>query len=485
VTSTLAAATEALHRYYRFAGFRPLQARVILGALDGRDVLAVLPTGAGKSICFQIPALLTPGLTVVISPLISLMEDQVTAARSRGIPAAALNSATPADERRRVSALVQEGSLRLLYVSPERLATGSFRRLVDGTRIPRLVVDEAHCIAEWGHDFRPSYRRIGEFRRWVDDPPVLALTATATPSVRREIEGNLGMPDPIRVIAPVDRPNLHWRVIEASSVAQGLGAIREELRVTRGQALVYAATRPRTSQTAAALRRLGISAAAYHAGLSPSYRRELQGAFLSGSIRVVAATSAFGMGVDHGSIRAVCHLGLPSSLEAYVQEAGRGGRDGDPARCLLVRVPGDVTLQQIFMARSWPPARDVRRVWHRCPAGTPSDVREVARGLGRRIEEARVEDIFRLLVEFGAARRPHSPGGAAHAPAIVRRPGALWKRVDLEALRRGRERAAARLNALVSYTESGRCRRATIAAYFEEPTPCCAGCDNCAPNTSA
>jgi ATP-dependent DNA helicase RecQ len=478
VTPSLAQATQVLHSYFGFDAFRPSQTRVIRAALQSRDVLAVLPTGMGKSLCFQVPALASAGLTLVISPLIALMEDQVTAARRRGIPARAWTSGTRAEERAVIRAGLRDRSLRLLYVSPERLDGLGFRALVRGARVQRLVVDEAHCIAEWGHDFRPSYRGIGDFRAHVGDPPVMALTATATPAVRRDIVANLRMRDAVRVVAPVDRPNLRFGVIQARGIGPGIETIRQELRDARGQALVYAATRARTTRVAGSLRRLGWGAVAFHAGLSTVVRREIQRAFLCGSVRVVVATSAFGMGVDHGSVRAVCHLGLPGSLEAYVQESGRAGRDGEPARCTLVRSPRDRDVQESLVRRSWPSPSFVRRVWRRCPVGTRVSTHYIVRALGRRSDPGAVEATFRLLVEFGTAR--WSPERGAD-PAIVRGPDALWSRVDVGALRRGREWALDRIRAAAAYADASTCRRAMIASHFEEPAPDCAGCDNCRP----
>ncbi len=474
MTPSLAHATEILHRYFGFYAFRPQQTLVIRAALHERDVLAVLPTGAGKSLCFQIPALASSGLTLVISPLIALMEDQVTVARRRRIPARAWTSGTPPEEREAIEREVRDGSLRLLYVSPERLGGCGFRGLIARACLQRIVVDEAHCISEWGHDFRPSYRRIGDFRATVGDPPILAFTATATPVVRRDIRASLRTRDPVSVIAPVDRANLFFRVITSTCVASGVEAVRYEVRRAGGQALVYSPTRERAARVAATLRRLGWNAAAFHAGLAPERRRRLQSAFLDGAVHVMVATSAFGMGVDHASIRAVCHLGLPASLEAYVQESGRAGRDGGPARCTLLRLPRDRGIQESLARRRWPSPACIRRVWRSLPIGTWVSPARLARG--RRFGRAEVEAAFRLLVEFGAARR--APGDY-ETGGIMRGPEALWSRVDLDALRRGRARAMARLRAVDLYAGANRCRRAVIASHFREPAPEGPGCDTC------
>jgi ATP-dependent DNA helicase RecQ len=344
-------ADDALRRLYGYPAFRRLQRPIVQAMLDGRDVLAVLPTGAGKSLCFQLPALIGPGVTVVTSPLISLMQDQVAALRRKGHPAAAVTSATSASDRRRSLAALSAGHLRLLYVSPEMLWSPHFRRAWGGRRPDRLVVDEAHCISEWGHDFRPSYRRVGDFAREAGRPPIAAFTATATPRTRADIELSLGLSDPFRVVAPVDRRNIHWAVCRARSLGEGVSLVGEAVRrVLRspppGAVIVYVPTRAGTARVARSLCRLGVRAEYYHAGLEGPARRAVQERFLAGELRVVCATNAFGMGIDHPHVRLVCHCGMPGALEAYVQEAGRGGRDGNPAHALLILTPGDRKLQE-------------------------------------------------------------------------------------------------------------------------------------------
>jgi ATP-dependent DNA helicase RecQ len=317
--------------------------------LGGLDVLAVRPTGFGKSLCYQLPALLLDGPTVVLSPLIALMQDQVDGLVARGVDAASLTSAVPDLERARLLARIPESPPRILYLSPEGAATSRVLRLAPRLAPARVIVDEAHCISDWGHEFRPEYRKIRRFLEAAGRPPVAAFTATATPDTRRDIEACLGLRHPTRFVSSVDRPNLAWLVDSAALRGDASEILIEAVKTAvrgrgRASALIYLLSRAGTVRLAHALRKRGVRAAVYHAGLEDDTRARLQEQFLQGQYRVLCATSAFGMGVDHPEIRLVAHLGTPAALEAYVQEAGRAGRDGRPARCLLLPVSGDMTL---------------------------------------------------------------------------------------------------------------------------------------------
>ncbi len=347
-------ARAALRRHFGHDSFRAGQEEIVRAALEGRDLLAVMPTGSGKSIGYQLPALLLPGTTLVVSPLIALMKDQVDELVRKGIPAAALHSlATPA-ERRAAEAAMREGRLRLLYVAPERFASEAFRRLLAASPLARFAVDEAHCVSEWGHDFRPDYRSLAAAARScrradgaAGRPPILAFTATATPEVRQDIVSLLGLEDPEVFVAGFDRPNLFLDVRRVSGEIEKRGLLPE--LVGRRRALVYASTRKSATRAAEALQAAGIAAGAYHAGMDEPDRTRVQDSFADGSLSVVCATNAFGMGIDRPDVEAVVHFEIPGSLEAYYQEIGRGGRDGRRADATLLWNYVDVRTREFLI----------------------------------------------------------------------------------------------------------------------------------------
>lgn len=341
------AALEALTRYFGYDSFRPGQQGIVEALLAGHDVLGVMPTGAGKSVCYQIPAALSPGATLVISPLISLMRDQVDALNDLGLPAAFINTTQTPDEQAMAFAQAAAGQIKLLYVAPERLETGRFRDFAARTPISLIAVDEAHCVSQWGQDFRSSYLGIGDFIAGLPQrPPVGAFTATATERVRRDIVGLLGLRNPAVTVTGFDRPNLYFDVVKLETKYKAAWVARYVADHPDESGIVYCATRKTTEALADTLNQMGHPAVAYHGGMSPDAREVAQRDFITDKVPVVVATNAFGMGIDKSNVRYVIHHNLPESIEAYYQEAGRAGRDGEPSRCTLLWNESDIVTRR-------------------------------------------------------------------------------------------------------------------------------------------
>jgi len=336
-----------LKQHFGFTSFRPLQEQIIRDALAGRDVFALLPTGGGKSLCFQLPALARPGLTLVVSPLISLMKDQVDALQASGIAATFLNSSVPAQESRARLRGLHNGEYRLLYAAPERLMLSGFLADLQKWNVTLLAIDEAHCISEWGHDFRPEYRQLAELRTHFPKVPMMALTATATERVRSDIVQQLHLREPTRYVASFNRPNLTYRILaKAKPYEQLLEFVRAR---PKESGIVYCQSRKSTESVATRLNEDGVKAKPYHAGLEPKDRAQHQELFLRDEVRVVCATIAFGMGINKPNVRFVVHYDLPKNVEGYYQETGRAGRDGLPSECLLFFSAGDVLKYSQFI----------------------------------------------------------------------------------------------------------------------------------------
>src|SRR5438477_12681325 len=346
----------ALKKYFGYDALRPLQEEIIRDALAGRDVFALMPTGGGKSLCFQLPALLREGLTIVVSPLISLMKDQVDALQTSGIAATFLNSGLERHEAVERLRGLNHGEYRMLYVAPERLMLDGFLERALNWDIAQFAIDEAHCISEWGHDFRPEYRELAKLRRDLPEVPIMALTATATERVRDDIVKHLGLRDPRCYVASFNRPNLTYRVeTKSSAFPQLLTFIRAR---PNESGIIYCASRKTADTLATKLTSEGIRAKAYHAGLDPKERAKNQEAFLRDDARVITATIAFGMGINKPNVRFVVHYDLPKNIEGYYQETGRAGRDGLPSECLLLFSAGDVAKQIRFIEEK--PEREQR-----------------------------------------------------------------------------------------------------------------------------
>jgi RecQ family ATP-dependent DNA helicase len=439
-------ARELLRHHFGYSDFRPAQARVLRSVFAGLDTLGILPTGGGKSICFQIPALVLGGLTLVVSPLISLMQDQIAAARARGIPAEGLNSSQPESEQRRAWDAILSGAVRLLYVSPERLRRLSLELRDAGIRPTLLAVDEAHCIAEWGHDFRPSYRTLQGSRYRLGRPQTIALTGSATPAVRQDIVQALGFSPQRRAIhlGSFDRANLWFGVVDVAGERGRLRTLLDLLRGDDRMAIVYVPTRGLCEGVAGALRTAGHRAEPYHAGLNKSRRAATLEAFLDDRLDVVVATCAFGMGIDKPNIRLVVHWTLPPTPEAYYQEAGRAGRDGEFARCVLLWRRGDAELHRRQLEVTFPSRTLLENVWREgaSVSGVPRNV---------------IASAERLRFELRPDRGP----------------------VDWSPIERRRRQAKRRIAAIESYAGGGRCRRRVLIGYFGEKLSHCSGCDRC------
>ena len=457
---------------FGYGEFRPGQAEVISAVLAKRDTLAVMPTGGGKSVCYQAPALLrTDGLTLVVSPLLALMKDQVDAMRAMGVPAAAINSTVAIEEQREVLAAAGSGELRLLYVAPERFGAAGFMAALRSLPVALLAIDEAHCISQWGHDFRPSYRELGAVRDRIGSPPVVALTATADPRVRDDIVQRLGLHDPAIHVAGFDRPNLRFEVAKVSSLKEKFEGISAQLRALKDEsAIVYCGTRKRVEEVTDSLQRAGIRCARYHAGMQDEDRKRIQDAFARDTLRVIVATNAFGMGIDKPDVRAVIHHDMPDSLESYYQEAGRAGRDGGAATCTLYYAARDRGLREFFIEMAHPEASRVVEVYQQLVSfgGNRVHVREVM----RENDEPGINAAVQSLVESGLV------GRAGYSVWATRLDGEAD--IDTAGLEAHREHSFQKLDAMENYARSRTCLRARILEYFGDATHELA-CGNCGP----
>ena len=467
-----------LRRFFRIQNFRPKQRDVIAAILDGRDTVAIMPTGSGKSLTYQMAARVMPGLTIVISPLIALLRDQHEKLLKYGLDGVRFDSSLTPRQREKTLAELEAGEHKLLLITPESIVSEEFRTRISERDVSLLVIDEAHCVSQWGHDFRPSYLALKSVAEDLGEPPILALTATATPKVQEDIIHQLGMEDPVRIVAPPDRPNLSFSVELHDSEMTKLRSILHHVRVLPRPGIIYCATTRDVEMVWAMLRKARIQAEYYHGKLLKSERDAAHSAFMSGrNPLVMVATNAFGLGVDKPNIRYVLHYQVPGSLEAYVQEAGRAGRDGKPSRCILLYDEKDLEIQEYFLEQQYPTRSQVRHVAEALSAwserGEPVTLRDLA--LSAHVPQTRTSVVLRLLQDLSFASEVEMGKAVtlAKPPEMeeVERAAAIY---DVQRVHDRR-----RLGDLTAYATTTECRSSFIQGYFgAEQTAACGHCDN-------
>lgn len=474
-----------LHNTFGHPAFRAPQEEIIRTVDQGHHALVMMPTGMGKSLCYQIPALLHTGLTLVISPLIALMQDQVATLVTKGVDAAFINSSLGRAARQQRYQELAQGNFRLLYVTPERFRKKEFINIIKKRKIGLLAVDEAHCISEWGHDFRPDYSRIAEFRALLDNPVTIALTATATPEVQEDIINQLGLePAKVTIFSQgIDRPNLQLKVTEVYDFPAKIETITKIIAQQQGNTIIYFSLIKSLERASAALTEKGIKHLIYHGGLEPQTRRRVQEIFMAGRNRLILATNAFGMGIDKEDIRQVIHAEIPGALESYYQEIGRAGRDNLPAQCLLLYDQDDLLIQMNFIKWNNPGADFYQRVWQAIH-DDPAEINEQGLAVFKENLLFRQKFDFRLETALAMLERYSvTSGQLEHRNLRVIAPLAEQFSPPKIAAKILAEQK--KLHLMVQYARTTGCRKAFLHDYFGVDHPdSCAACDNCLPQES-
>jgi ATP-dependent DNA helicase RecQ len=482
-------AREALRKYFGFREFLDGQEEVMANILGGRDSLVIMPTGGGKSLCYQLPALVMEGVTIVVSPLIALMKDQVDALERRGIPATLINSTLSLGEQQERIAAVRRGEYKLVYVAPERFRSRMFTNTMRQVEIALFAVDEAHCLSQWGHDFRPDYFRLGEALEELGRPQVVALTATATPEVRADILKVLTLRDPYVTIRGFQRPNLSLNVTHTKKHDDKYARLKQIIREHK-KGIIYCSTRKRVDEVGEALAEMNIKAVEYHGGLDDKERESRQNQFISRERDIAVATNAFGMGIDRSDVRFVVHYDVPGSIEAYYQEAGRAGRDGEPSWCELFFNFADTKTQEFFLDGA-NPSIDVIQSIYQALLNKANSQHEVEATIEDLTDYASLKNSMAVssslghLARAGYIERFDIPGKRVRGTRLLQ-PDVLTRhlKIDANALREKDRRDRSKLKAMIDlcYDEQ-RCRQQQILAYFgEHESQPCGTCDICRRN---